>query len=120
MIENIPNYFKTYDKENIIRLLQENPEEIQQLLGIAVDVNHESSWRACWMLRSALENGDRRISEISSKLVEILPVAKDNHQREIVCLLDKTEVKEQDEGKLFDACITMKLNFSQNRILWIL
>ena len=39
--------------------------------------------------------------------IEILPNCRDNHQREIISLLEKTDINEEDEGKLFDNCITI-------------
>jgi len=104
MIENWKLFFKTYNKENLILQIKKHPEDFEKLIELAIS-NSDFSWRATWLLWSCMEENDIRIKKFTNKFVEILPNRDGNQQREIIIILEKMQLQEQEEGRLFDTCI---------------
>ena len=107
MSNTLEDYFKTYSKDAIIADLKNSREKFLELMDIAVNPSDKNAWRACWILRSSMNRNDERIQSISHQLLQILPEAKEGHQREILYLLDNIKVSEEDEGNLFNTCMNI-------------
>ena len=50
---------------------------------------------------------DKRIKPYSKKIIEAIKGKKDGHQRELLNILEKMDVNKENEGFLFDICITI-------------
>jgi len=94
-------------KEGMIRHLAEHPEDFEEALQLAVSNKQPYSWRSAWLLWSCMEMDDARVKGSIKKIIELLPTLKDGHQRELLKILQMMELCEEEEGLVFNLCLTV-------------
>lgn len=97
---------KTY-KTTMIRFMAEHPEAFEEAIQLAVIDKPSYSWRAAWLLWSCMEKNDQRVRPYVNTIIEILPLRKENLQRELFKILFNMDLNEDCEGRLFDRCLVV-------------
>jgi len=69
--------------------------------------NEPQGWNAAWLLEHCVMKNDPRIRKHVSSLIQSLNGKRDGHQREILKILMKMELKDDQEGFLFDECMNI-------------
>ncbi|HET56230.1 MAG TPA: hypothetical protein ENN33_13585 [Ignavibacteria bacterium] len=54
-----------------------------------------------------MEINDKRIRKNIDKILTVLPSKQDGHQRELIKILLQMKLNEEQEGKLFNICMTL-------------
>ena len=101
------------DKEFLIQLFQEQAEVHASAIQISLNKEQPQAWRATWILTHCTCKNDIRIQPFISDFIHILPDKKDGHQREILKMLHKMNLDEEQEGKLFDICMSLWENLAK-------
>lgn len=94
-------------KDGMISFLKANPEYFEEAVQLALGDKQPYSWRAAWLLWSCLGENDSRLRKYISEIINVLPDKKDGHQRELMKILTKMELTEEQEGYLFNFCMTV-------------
>lgn len=94
-------------KAEMIKFMKSHPECFNELINLSVSDSQKYSWRASWLLWSCIEPNDNRLNKYLNKIVDVLPIKKDNQQRELLIVLQKMEIDSSLEGKIIDACINI-------------
>ena len=103
---------KSY-KAEMLSYMEANPADFMELVELSVADKQPYSWRATWLLWSCMKKNDTRVQAHVSTIVKRLPTFKDGHQRNLINILLKMEVDEDDEGLLFDACVDIWLDIKK-------
>ena len=104
----LANILKTrFDKDYLINDLNENPDQLEKAIIIAISDDQPDAWRAAWLLNLCLKYDDPRIKNYAIKIITKIKTKEDGHQRELLKLLAILELNENQEGHLFDICITI-------------
>jgi len=96
-----------HQKETLITFMNEHPGSFEEALALAETDEQPQCWRACWMLFHTMVDNDERIQPKISRLIEVLPDKEDGHKRELIKILSRMELDDDQEGKLFDICMTI-------------
>ena len=94
-------------KADMISYMSTHPESFGELLELAMTDKQPYSWRASWLLWSCMEKNDKRIQPYIQTILDILPHRKDNQKRELLKILQQMEIDEDQEGLLFDYCVSL-------------
>jgi hypothetical protein len=94
-------------KSQMISFLNDNPGDFEELIQLAIADKQPYSWRAAYVLWDCMEDNDHRIRKYIKTILNRLPAKNDNHQRELLKILLRMELSEEDEGFLFDHCISL-------------
>jgi len=94
-------------KEEMITFLKSHPEHFDEAIKLAISDKQPFSWRSAWLLWSCMEENDKRIQKHIKAIIDSITTKKDGHQRELLKILYRIEIKEKYEGKIFDICITI-------------
>lgn len=92
-------------KDEMIVWVGENPESIEEMIALAIQDKQPYSWRAAWLLWSCIDTNDLRLRKYISSILKAIPNKKEGHQRELVKILMKMKLSDDDEGKLYDLCV---------------
>jgi len=92
-------------KDEMISFMDTHPEVFEEAIQLAISDKQHYSWRAAWLLWSAMEENDKRIQKYIGKIVDAIKTKDDGHQRELLKILYQMELKEEYETILFDTCI---------------
>jgi hypothetical protein len=94
-------------KTEMIAHMRGHPGEFAELVQLALADKQPYSWRAAWLIWSIMEPNDERISPYIDKMIDILLFRKDGQARDLLMVLQKMDIPEEVEGKLFDISITL-------------
>lgn len=92
-------------KVEMISYLKTHPEYFNEAVKLANSDKQPYSWRAAWLLWSCMDKNDKRITRHINKILDNLPIRKDNMQRELLMILQRMDLKDDHEGRLLDICI---------------
>lgn len=97
----------SFYKPDMISYLDNHPEDFEEAILLAVSNKQPFSWRSAWLLWSCIEENDRRIQKYTELIINSLSDKSDGHQRELLKILSRMELNEDQEGFLFDFCMNM-------------
>ncbi len=87
--------------------LTDHPEQFDEALRVALEDTENVGWNASWMLWHSMKKNDPRILPHVDDFIASLLNRQSGFQREILKILLKMELDENQEGLLFDRCITL-------------
>ncbi|MBT8283936.1 MAG: hypothetical protein HKO75_01015 [Flavobacteriaceae bacterium] len=94
-------------KKEMIVFLKKHPEYFDEAVELAIQNKQPYSWRAAWVLWSYISKNDIRIKNHIPKLIKAIRNKADGHQRELLKILLEMNLNEEEEGYLFDLCVTL-------------
>lgn len=97
----------SFYKTDMISYLDDHPEEFEEAVLLAAADKQPYSWRSAWLLWSVMDENDSRIVDHIDRIINSLSGKKDGHQRELIKILSKMELNEDQEGLVFDLCVNM-------------
>ena len=94
-------------KAGMISYMATHPEVFEEAIQLAISDKQPYSWRAAWLLWSIMEVNDPRIQGCIKDIIGAISNRNDNHQRELLKILQQMEINEEYEGILFNLCASV-------------
>ncbi len=94
-------------KEEMVLFLKSHLEYFEEAIQLAISDKQPYSWRAAFLLFDCMEENDERLIKHVKTIVDSIKSKKDGHQRELLKILLKMNVKKKYEGQLFDLCVNI-------------
>ena len=94
-------------KEKMISFMGAHPEYFDEAVELAVSDKQPYAWRAAFLLWSCMEENDQRMHAYIRRIINTLPTKQDGHQRDLLKILLKMELNEEQEGYLFPVCVSL-------------
>lgn len=92
-------------KAGMLAFMQANPTAFETLLALAVIDKQPYSWRAAWLLSKCMDKNDTRVMPYIPKMIERIKIGMHSQKRDLLNVLQKMELSEDEEGILFDICV---------------
>ncbi len=94
-------------KEKMSAFLSEHPEIFDEAISLSLSDNKPLAWRAAWAIGGTFPENRDQLSPYIDDILEKLPFLEDGHQREFIKLLIQCNLTEDQQGFLFDSCVTI-------------
>ncbi len=94
-------------KAEMISYMKSHPEDFDEAIILAISDKRPYSWRAAWLLWSCMDKNDQRINKYIKKIIDTLSTKCDDRLRELLIILQRMELRDDYEGKLFDICVNI-------------
>lgn len=94
-------------KSGMVSYLNSHPEDFEEAVELAIGDKQPYSWRAASLVWKCMEKNDQRIKGYLEKIIESIPTKRDGHARELLIILQQMELEEDQEGKVFDICMSI-------------
>lgn len=94
-------------KEGMLKFVEENPETFQELIQLSLSDKQPLAWRAAWLLGNLMEDNDSRLFDKIHEIIKSIPAKKDGHQRDLLRILHRMDLEDEQEGLYFDACVSL-------------
>lgn len=94
-------------KFDISNYLYANPELFEDLFELALQEHPKLSWRAAWAFYDFINSKKHIVEENQHRIFKILPFREENHQRELLKLIDEIEIDENYIALAFDECLKL-------------
>ena len=92
-------------KEGMMNYMKATPSAFDELIQLALSDQQPYAWRAAWLLSHCAKTKDQRVQPFVAPMIDRLAIAPDGQKRDLINVLRKMEIDEDDIGKLFDVCI---------------
>ncbi len=92
-------------KAEMISYLKSHPEDFTEAIELAIADKQPYSWRAAWLLWSCMDKNDQRIHKYLGSIIDSLPTKSDEQLRELFMILQRMELSDDYEGKIFEICV---------------
>lgn len=96
-----------YFKPDADRFMYEHPELFEEVAHFMLTNTPPMCWRAAWVIRTAMEDNDERLIPFIDPILEALPNKEDGHQRELMKVLERMGLDDDQESVLYDICVTI-------------
>jgi len=96
---------RKYKKKEVLAYLEEHPKAFEDLLELCLTDTAPQCWRAAWLMRSKMAANDPRVQPYIDKILAVINHKKEGHQRELMKVLERMQLNEEQEGRLFDFCM---------------
>lgn len=127
MQPTLDNFFKKFRKnKEMIAHVKANSDMFFLLLRGSLSLNYDKNWRCAMLIGHLIKKKDFRLITYIDDFIEVLRDTKiDGHQRQVLVILDKMHFTEDQEGKLFDVCLTIwesvnKIPSTRMRAFWMM
>ncbi len=94
-------------KNEMISFMKAHPEYFDESIELAIKDKQPYSWRAAWVLWSCITKNDPRVKKHIPKIIDSIIHKEDGHQRELIKILLEMDLNEEQEGYLFDICVSL-------------
>lgn len=113
-------------KDKVLLFFKANPQLFADLVEASLYSTNKKSWRYTLLIGHLIKKNDTRILPYISAFIEVLAASKiDGQQRQILVILDKMKFTEDQEGELFNICMTIwetisKIPSTRIRAFWMM
>ncbi len=113
-------------KEAMIRYVNKHFELFELLLEASLNLEYSNAWRSTLLVGHLMKKDDVLVKPLVDDYINILlELHHDGHQRQVLIVLDKMQLNEEQEGRLFDKCMTLwedvkKIPSTRTRAFWML
>ena len=119
MDDSMIELLKSGRKNEIEAYLATNPNSFGKIFNIALSEEEKICWRSAWLISSTIKHNDKRLATKRDLLIAAIEGKKDGHQRELLRILLQLELEDDQEGLLFDKCLSLWENISNSSSLRI-
>jgi hypothetical protein len=102
-----------FSKERLVSFMNNNPDQFEAAISIALSTNQPQAWRAAWLLNHCVSDNDDRIIPHIPQFISTLKERADGHQREFMKILEHMVIDDAMEGVLFDECMNLWENIGK-------
>lgn len=102
---SLENILVNYSRDDMVSYVMSHPNKFEELIKLALSDKQAHSSRAAWLLSNCIENNYSRITKHVSEIITSLKKAKGGKQRDLIYVLSKIDLDEEQEGLLFDMCV---------------
>jgi hypothetical protein len=106
-MNEIKRILTTLHKKQMVEFMNAHPELFADLLSLSLSPSGPLAWRAAWLLWGVMKKNDKRVQPFVAEMIRILPLRKNNIQRELLKIIQGSQVPEDLQGEMFD--VSMKL-----------
>lgn len=99
-------------KDEALAYIHTHPKEYTELIQLVLANKKGYSWRAAWLLFCTMDKNDKRVQKYVPQIIEILSEKKYEQARELLKIVQLMDLSEEQEGKVFDICVTLWENIS--------
>jgi hypothetical protein len=101
-----PVLFKFF-KKDAIEFLAKHEELFDEVIQLSLTDEDPYCWRSAWLVSTIMAHNDARVAPYVDALIESLNQRNDGHQREIIHVLQRMDLNEDQLGMLYDRCVTI-------------
>lgn len=94
-------------KEVLVSFLEDHPELFTETVEVSLGDIQPQGWRAAWLVFHCTKQNDPRLLTFVNRILEVIPAKGDGHQRELLKIINRMELTEDQESLLFDLCISI-------------
>ena len=107
LIENFINgrCWSDIDSREVSLFVNQGEAHVRKLVDIAVSDSKDISWRTAWLLGRSINKSTNPIHKFYLKIIKGIRGKDSGHQRELIKLVIDKNLSNEEEGRLFEACV---------------
>lgn len=93
-----------FDKDALVEEVKRNPILFEHMTYLAMKNISKLSWRSAWMIYHTMYDNDVRLQHKIPDLIEAIANKGEGHQRELLKIIERMNLNDESEGRLFNIC----------------
>ena len=93
-------------KEEMMTFIKLDDKYFLEAIKLSLTSKQPYAWRAAWLVHSCLEENDNRVKPYIPEFIQNLKGKPEGHMRELMKILYLVDLDEDQEGELFNHCIS--------------
>lgn len=114
MAESLENILMTFNKAGMMAYMAQHPEVVVPAIRLALTDRKPQSRRAATLVWSCMGEDDERVRPFLNDIIAALPSKSDDHQRELLKIVLPMSLDDEQEGTLFNFCISLWEQIGKN------
>ncbi len=94
-------------KDGMVAYVNSGPTEFDELIELTLTNKQPFSWRAAFILSTVMNRNDTRVSKHIVDIIDAIDGKPDGHKRELLKILLRLELDEEQESRMIDLCINL-------------
>lgn len=94
-------------KVEMIVFFNSHPEYFEEAVQLSLSDKHPYNWRAAGLIFSCMKENDKRLKKHIDKIIGAISDKKDGHKRELLNILNKMKLNDENEGLVFDISMAL-------------
>ncbi len=87
--------------DEMVDYLKDHPQDFPEAIALAVGDRPRYAWRAAWLIGNCMGAHDARLRKAVDRLIATMPGKPDGHWRELLKIVIRMELNDEQEGRLF-------------------
>ena len=109
----------------MIAYFKANPDMFPELVASSLKASEKTAWRSALLIGHLMQKEDNRIQCYVDEYIQVLENAAQGHQRQILVILDKMKLTNDQKGQLFNHSLTIweavhKIPSTRIRAFWMM
>lgn len=101
---------KSRSKDEMVAYMDTHPESFEEGIKMILANKQPLAWRAAWLIGDRMLENDKRLRKYKRQMMEVLTVANEGMQREVIKILYNMELNDKEEGKMFEHSVSLWKN----------
>ena len=97
----------SFHKEEMIAFIQSNSDNYLNAIQLIISDEEPQAWRCAWLVGHCMVVNDKNIIPLIDTIIHSIQSKEDGHQRELIKILMKMKLSDEQEGRLFDSSMTI-------------
>jgi len=93
-------------KDGLLSYMHKNPDAFTPFVKLSL-MSTPEAWRASWLVGHIMLKNDKRIQSSVPTMIDSLLLLNQGHQRQTLIILLNMFLDDNQQGKLFDHCLTI-------------
>ena len=94
-------------KVEMVAFVNSSPKEFDELIELTLTNKQPFSWRAAFILSTVMKRNDERVRTHIVDIIDAIDGKPDGHKRELLKILLRLELNEEQESRMIDICINL-------------
>ena len=94
-------------KNELVSFLKKHPELFEETIRISLKDKQPQSWRAAWLIGHYMNVNDALLRSHIDAMLSCIKDKEDGHQRELLKIINKMDLNEDQESRLFNVCLSI-------------
>lgn len=109
LIENFINgrCWSDIDSREVSLFVNQGEEHVRKMVDIAVSDSNYISWRTAWLLGRSINKSNNPVERFHLKIIKGIRGKDSGHQRELIKLVIDKNLSNEEEGRLFEVCLSI-------------
>jgi hypothetical protein len=96
-----------FDRDELVQQIHTDVGLRDEAIQLMLQIEQPYGWRAAWVMKEYFRMHKSQVYRYLNRILKLILNTDDSHQRELLHIVEVAELDDEQEGMLFDICLTL-------------